>query len=230
MVIIYLVKIDSLFISTFCFHCFDAAKLVWTVLWGNRLHHIRETSWILDDDLHIRLLSYTDQNPEHHFKYQKKCVSQYLPRVKCLDKSHADNAYPFCYFLNEAGKVLNWRLLWINIKKVPSALIRMVLQDMDDSVVLSAPGLRSFVIIIDNTKVTLNMMKSEGEHYHLESSLNIVARKHMCSDCLSINYDELQKNQCPTPNDSFWRNLPSHLTPCHLFWLHVLFTPIKRTL
>ena len=143
---------------------------------------------------------------------------------------YAYNAYPFCYFLNEVGKVLNWRLLWINIKKVPSALIRMVLQkDMDDSVVLSAPGFRSFVIIIDNTKVTLNMMKGEGEHYHLESSLNIVARKHMCSDCLSINYDELQKNQCPTPNDSFWRNLPSHLTPCHLFWLHVVFTPIERT-
>ena len=69
-----------------------------------------------------------------------------------------------------------------------SALINMVSQDMDDLVVLSAPGFRSIVLFRDNNKVTLKMIKYEEEDDDLESALNIVA-KHIHGDCLNIKYD-----------------------------------------
>ena len=54
---------------------------------------------------------YTDQNPEHHFKYNKKCSSQYLPQVEYLDKSQADDPCPLSLLPKIPQKVPNWRLL-----------------------------------------------------------------------------------------------------------------------
>ena len=51
------------------------------------IYIIHIASRILDHDLHIRMFSYTDQNPEHHFKYHKKYSPQYLPKAEYLDKS-----------------------------------------------------------------------------------------------------------------------------------------------
>ena len=53
---------------------------------------------------------------------------------------------------------------------------------MDVLLVPPAPCFQSFVIIIDNTKVTLNIIKDKGENDYLESSLNIFTRRHIRGD------------------------------------------------
>ena len=54
---------------------------------------------------------YTDQSPEHHFKYHRKYLSQYLPQVEYIDKSQADNSCPLSLLPKIPQKVPNWHLL-----------------------------------------------------------------------------------------------------------------------
>ena len=98
-----------------------------------------------------------------------------------------------------------------------SGLINMVSQDLEDLLVLSPLRFWPCAIIIDNTKVKLNMIKGEGGNDYLEFSLNIIAVKHIRGNCLNMNYDHYINGTITKTIFSFWRNLPCHLMPYHLF-------------